>query len=318
MPRTPVLPETNSAETSAAGRSLDLPGAPGTDVVSQDGHTSSTSSGSVLDELWRRASSTGRHGNRDEYLVRGLWTTDLLFQPSPVERLFAYTFVLAQTTTLGCSYVAEPGPVPRDLIGMDARDCAGAPRALQVAILDSLYAKTVSQPARRLNLQGGAASKAVDRANLVLEEVDHVLGYPTAHERERISLVNVGAVGHFLKVLQTAGYQVRATDLDPSLVGERLAGVRVESGLRSPQIVAESRVAIVTGMTLVTNTLDDILQSAAAAGTRVVIFAETGAHFCEEYCRLGVDSAISEPFPFYIFDGTTRVEVFRRETGNVA
>jgi hypothetical protein len=44
------------------------------------------------------------------------------------------------------------------------------------------------------------------------------------------------------------------------------------------------------------------------------MFAETGANFGEEYCRtIGVDVVVSEPFPFYIFQGVTRIEIYRRD-----
>jgi len=42
-------------------------------------------------------------------------------------------------------------------------------------------------------------------------------------------------------------------------------------------------------------------------------YCETGANLCEEYVRMGVDTAIAEPFPFYIFGGTTRIDIYRRK-----
>jgi hypothetical protein len=45
----------------------------------------------------------------------------------------------------------------------------------------------------------------------------------------------------------------------------------------------------------------------------LLLFAETGANFGEEYCRtMGIDTVVSEPFPFYIFQGTSTIEVHRR------
>jgi hypothetical protein len=43
------------------------------------------------------------------------------------------------------------------------------------------------------------------------------------------------------------------------------------------------------------------------------MFCETGANLCEEYVKLGVHAAIAEYFPFYIFGGTTRIDIFRGE-----
>jgi hypothetical protein len=42
------------------------------------------------------------------------------------------------------------------------------------------------------------------------------------------------------------------------------------------------------------------------------MFCETGANLCQEYVKLGIDSAIAEYFPFYIFGGTTHIDIFRK------
>jgi hypothetical protein len=55
------------------------------------------------------------------------------------------------------------------------------------------------------------------------------------------------------------------------------------------------------------------VDEAQKAGTKLLLFAETGANFGEEYCRsIGVDAVVSEPFPFYIFQGVSTIEVYRR------
>ena len=66
-------------------------------------------------------------------------------------------------------------------------------------------------------------------------------------------------------------------------------------------------------MTIATDSLELIVEEARKAGTKLLIFAETGAYFAEEYCRtIGVDAVVSEPFPFYIFQGASTIEVYRR------
>jgi hypothetical protein len=98
------------------------------------------------------------------------------------------------------------------------------------------------------------------------------------------------------------------------MIGREIHGVKVEDGYRTNELVGSADLAIVTGMTIATDSLELILEAAHAGGTRLLVFAETGASFGEEYCRtLGVDTVVSEPFPFYIFQGTSIIEVFRRE-----
>ena len=56
------------------------------------------------------------------------------------------------------------------------------------------------------------------------------------------------------------------------------------------------------------------IEAARESDTRLLVFAETGAFFGPEYCRtVGIDTVVSEPFPFYIFQGVSRIEVHRRE-----
>jgi hypothetical protein len=59
--------------------------------------------------------------------------------------------------------------------------------------------------------------------------------------------------------------------------------------------------------------MGDIIDTCKEKNTKVVIFAETGANFGEEYCStLGVDSVVSELFPFYIFQGVSTIEIYRK------
>ena len=65
-------------------------------------------------------------------------------------------------------------------------------------------------------------------------------------------------------------------------------------------------------MTLATEALDDLVSTAKRFGTKTIVFAETGANFGEGYCRsIGIDVTVSEPFPFYIFQGLTTIEIYR-------
>ena len=90
-------------------------------------------------------------------------------------------------------------------------------------------------------------------------------------------------------------------------------GVKVDHGARTYSYVEDVDVAIITGMTLTTDSLTDIVDTAKRHDTRVLMFAETGANMGEEYTgdAVGVDTCVSEPFPFYIFQGLTTIEVYR-------
>jgi hypothetical protein len=125
-------------------------------------------------------------------------------------------------------------------------------------------------------------------------------------------VVNVGAVASIIAELQSWGHAVTATDLDPSLVGKQICGIEVISGVRTAEVVAESDVAVVTGMTVSNGTIDNIIEAARGSGTQIIMFAESGASFAGVYLSQGIDCVISERFPFYIFQGASEIGIHRR------
>jgi hypothetical protein len=201
--------------------------------------------------------------------------------------------------------------IGREMIGKDARDIIASKSEIGVAVMDSILAGLPRTPHSVYTVTGSPLQKAKERAGIIVDEAV-ALTKPRAGCRPKA--VNVGVVGMVIDGLVTAGYQVAATDLDPEVVGREFSGVRVEHGDVTCERVAEADLAIVTGMTMATNTLEDIVEAAKAGGTRLVMFAETGANLAEEYCRsAGLDTVAAETFPFYIFQGTSTIEVFRRE-----
>ena len=122
----------------------------------------------------------------------------------------------------------------------------------------------------------------------------------------------VGAVGNILSGLSTIPGEIKATDLDPALIGLKLGGVLVEDGnTKTLELIAQSDIALITGMTLATRTLDGIIETAKANGTLMVMFNQTGSNFSQEFIRMGIHSVVSESYPFYMFSGSTIVRIYR-------
>jgi hypothetical protein len=65
-------------------------------------------------------------------------------------------------------------------------------------------------------------------------------------------------------------------------------------------------------MTIANDTFDDVLAMAASAGSRVVVYAETGASFAAPYLEHGIAAVVAERFPFYTMRTSTDVWVYRR------
>lgn len=265
----------------------------------------------IVERFRQIATEKAQSYHDDEFIIRGLWRIDLLFRPNINERTFNYTVVSAQTRGQGCCYChSEDSVFLPSLIGQDARTVRPGSRSAEIAILDAVFASFPTTPTNSFVLDGYAADKAMQRTeiviNEVLQQVRDVDGRPP-------QVVNVGVVGNFVKALLQHGINVKATDLEATLIGTAINGVKVEGGEHTLPLIAESDVALITGMTLATSALEDIIDTAKRSGTKLVMFAETGANFAEVYCNtLGIDVVVSEPFPFYIFQGRSIIKVYRQ------
>jgi hypothetical protein len=268
--------------------------------------------GTVLDELEQMAWARSDELPQDAFILRGLWGVDYRSLPNEHERFMTYSFMMAQTIFQGCCY-ADFGAVELNadsdaLLGRDVRTLRGLGHVQRIAILDAVYGSLIDEPDKVISLSGLPAGKVVRRAEVIVAEV--------ARELERkagLKVVNVGVLGNFIYEMRRHGIDVAASDLDSGLVGSYVHGVLVEDGTRSAELVAGSDVALVCGETLATDTLDDILAAARSSGTSVVLFAVSGCHFAREYCQtFGIDVAISEPQPQYLFQGESTIGIYRR------
>lgn len=248
----------------------------------------------------------------EAFRIRGLWRTDLLFRPNPAERAFSYTYLLVQTVGEGACYCDRIPPLQEGfpLLNQDCREIHHDYRCFRVATLDAMFSAFEKHPDESMTITGNSAEKAVWRAGIVVDEIVRLLELSGA---DRGCVVNVGVIGNIIRMLRERGIQATATDGDPLLVGSRVQDVSVEGMERTVELVEECDVAAITGMIISTNTMEEIFAAARRGGTKLVMFCETGANLCEEYVRLGVDTAIAEPFPFYIFSGTTRIDVYRKK-----
>jgi hypothetical protein len=266
----------------------------------------------IYEVLRAQALKKTRHFKDEDFTIRGLWKVDLAFKPNVHERLFRYWFLVSQTVGQGSCYCDQELLIDEKLIGKDAREIITEKDCFSISVLDSIYASIQKSPHRVHEIDGNSIEKTAQRNELLLEEVEHVIkGLKPKGEKPRI--INIGVLGNLIKSLKDRDYSVIATDLDEKILDTSVHGVEIEHGSKNFKYLPESDVAVITGMALTTDALGDIIDTCKKHDTRIVVFAETGAHFGEEYCRtLGVDSVVSEPFPFYIFQGVSRIEIYRR------
>lgn len=266
----------------------------------------------ILDFLSQTALERSQIFPDEEFILRGLWRVDYRSQPNAEERIMKYSFLMAQTTHQGCCYAdfgsVKAASISDSLVGCDARTMPASDITERIALLDAVFGTLCGRSAESRILAGKPSEKASQRAELVTAEV--------LRELDRCNnrrVANIGVMGNFIHHLRRHAVELTASDLDPELVGEYIHGVNVVHGSKSLELVADSDVALVCGEALATQTLDDIIRTAHASHTALVIFAVSGCHFAEEYVRtFGVNVVISEPQPQYLFEGISRIEVYRK------
>ena len=269
----------------------------------------------VLDFLYERAVEKNKN-KQEDFEIQGLWKSEYLLHPNKKERRFHLHYILAQTEEQGCSYY-NPEKFPIQLcnsfIGVPALELAAAPLPVKIAALDSVYGMLKDTPDQSFKIKGTVRQKASKRAQIVYSATRDLIERKSQIRRPH-KIINVGVVTNIVKqFLGQEMFEVIASDFDQSLIGKKLFGeALVESGEKTLELVAESDVAVITGMTLATETLDAIIQTAKANKTLIVMFAETGANFAREYCNYGIDVVVSEPFPFYLVaTGDSFINVYK-------
>jgi hypothetical protein len=257
-----------------------------------------------------RAKSAGC--SDDDFVLRGLWRVDYRYRPNRWERDLAYTMIYGQTIWQGCCYVDYQAAVIDDsYLGQDSRELVPTDPATEVAVLDAAYAVIDKTPAVVHTFEGSAESKAVERARIVVDEVQHLLGGDVRDAR----ILQVGVMGNFVRQLVDRGAAVVGSDFDQKLIGRTFNDAPMRDGVNTLDMIAEADVVLATGMTLSTGTLGDIIEATKRHGAKLVLFAATGAHFAEEYCRsFGVDVVLSELQPQYMFQGTSTINIYRGTT----
>lgn len=267
----------------------------------------------ILDRI--RESVKNSNISEDQLMIRGLWSVDCLFKPNIKERTFNYKFIVAQTIGQGCAYSMVTDydvKYLESLMGKNYLELKIEDTALEVAILDAIYSTLQREPDSVVELSGTSVDKAEDRAKVVAEEAIKLIDSKNL-KNEKPLVLNVGVVGNIIKELIDKDIDVIGSDFDREIVGKKLFGkAEVIYGERTLEMIKKCDVAIITGMTLTTNTLDDIINTAKENNTKLVIFAETGSNLGDFYVENGVDCVIGEPFPFYIFQGKNTINIFRK------
>jgi hypothetical protein len=250
------------------------------------------------------------HTNAEQRRIKGIWSVDCLYNPAGNGRIFNYKFLLTQTKGLGCSYSVNtdyPVSMLEALVGKDALALGVDDTALLVSILDACYPCCADKkPVRVETIDGDSEKKMRWRSEIILTEAEKLLG--TVKGRR---IVNVGVVGDILRTFAAKGADIVGTDFDETIIGKKMFDtVDIIDGSHTLDIIAESELCVVTGMTISTHTIDPIINCCRKNNVKIIVFAETGANLGGYFVKNGVDTYLGEIFPFYIFNGSSRIDVY--------
>ncbi|HUW12898.1 MAG TPA: DUF364 domain-containing protein [Anaerolineae bacterium] len=247
----------------------------------------------------------------DEFVIRGVWDFTMRSQPNSTERTFAESGCVVATYGLGASFRAgsQSVRIPDSLMARDGRQVVVGDRALQVAILDACYAVLPQNPNEEHILEGDTVSKSSQRAGIVCDEVKLIA---TSLAIGKPSVLMIGVVHTIAEELRKESMTPVLSDLDPRIVGSTVAAAEVHHGGLNRCLIRACDIVLATGMTITTATIDEIVAAAAEYAKPLVVFAQTGSNFADEYLALGIDTVVAERYPWYSLPGQSVIKVFRR------
>ncbi|MCL2462410.1 MAG: DUF364 domain-containing protein [Defluviitaleaceae bacterium] len=241
--------------------------------------------------------------------VLGIWGIDCFFNPRGNGRVFDYKILLTQTAGQGCAYSERcdyAREFLRQYVGKDFADCGITDTALKVSLLDSLCGNVFpAKNKKTLTMDSDSQTKMKWRSQIIYGEATRLLG----GKKDRL-IVNVGVVGDIMRKFSNEGFSVVGTDFDPEIIGRTaFDGIEVVDGRNTLEAVAKADLAVITGMTVTTSTIDGIIDCCRKNNVKTIVFAETAPNMAGYYVENGIDVYLSEHFPFYIFNGQSAIDV---------
>ena len=277
--------------------------------------------------LKRTAQQKSKLLDRKIVKLCGIWKTDYVLKLTENERPFHLHYVVAQTVGQGsCHYEPEQSTFNfgRDLLGRNVFDLPiwgdYINRPLAIAALDAVFYSLNGKPNEKCIIDGSNIEKSLKRSEIVCREAINIIKKRKPKKGLKFRVTHIGVVGSMIKLLKNNGkipIEISAADYDKEIVGKKIHGVTIQHGSEDRELVAEADVVIVTGMTMANKTINEIIDTAEKNNTSLVFFAETGANFASEYCKLGEERGItivvvSEPYPFYLVTyGPSIIKIYR-------
>lgn len=245
-------------------------------------------------------------------VVRAAWRTQYLLRLTPNDFPVLREFLLLEVEGLGSCHCPSLSMEALDpsCIGEDALELK-VPIEYEIAALDALASQMHAASFQTHTLSGGSREMLEHRTEIIVSEALRLMDSAPALSGGKVAVV--GALGSLLAKLQSIpGLHVSATDEHPSVVGRDYHGTVIENSTKTVERVREADVAIVTGMTLVNGSINQLLELESESHVRILMFLQTGANIVSPFLTHGASVVVSEPYPFY-FSGCSNsiIRVYR-------
>jgi hypothetical protein len=188
---------------------------------------------------------------------------------------------------------------PGDICENDLEGIAGKPifdlldkvkPPIEIALLDAFFemlnTKENIKPQSILELKGLAYQKSKERAQKLID---------LAGVRKYQKLLFIGAIADLVDAAVQKGAEIKLADF--GLSGTYVHGVLVEYDAR-PMVTWADNI-IMTGNTLKTNTIVDLLETIRRNKIPLLIYALTGVNIAPRYLYYGANIVTCEKFPYY-------------------
>jgi hypothetical protein len=265
------------------------------------------------------------HSEPHKRKLKWIHLTDYFGYPVK-SQVFDLRFILTNTLGQGCAFTSYKGDVrdklhywlgrdfldSKEIFSHDSSINENFEYAMKISSLDSicgsilpnLYKGRYEKEYKRE--KGDPSYKNKWRTMIVLDEVKKLLGSSTNRR-----ILNIGVVASFIGTLRKKGYDVVGTDFHEDIINTKVEGAMIKEGKQSPYLAKNADLVIATGMTITTKTIDSIIKQCNQNGTKIIIFAETGHNFACHYIQNGVDTYLSESFPFYNYYGESEINIYK-------
>ena len=258
--------------------------------------------------LWVHCQRTAGRAVLGEAKPTSAYVAEMTFSPTESDAIYHDRMVVVSTDdgtgVCGCPHRDIDLDVPSFMDAVDKFD-SNSHSCLQIALVDAIMTRNCPTPTGRAIIDGPIPSKAVRRASLIVDSVTRLCRAGQGR------VVMVGAVGSVIQQLKDARLDLSVTEMDDRLIGSEVAGVLVMDGAQTTHLIEEADVAVVTGMTIATETLGSTLEASRNGNTPLVFYAQTGSNILSTVEFPMPTTILQESFPPYMWPGRSCVSIFR-------